>query len=127
LDKEQVIAVSVMIEKEVICLARYLVTCRSNPAAPLPKDPDEYSKLMEQVWAGFDDGMKKGIIKDIGLFLDGHWDGYAIVEGEGADILKGNITFFPYWLTDTREIISYEKARKISKALIEAQKEAAKK
>jgi len=107
-------------------LARYLVTCRSNPAAPWPKDPDEYSRFMEQVWAGFDDGIKKGVIKDIGFFFDG-WDGYAIIEGEGADILKGNIAFFPYWLTDTREIVSYEKAKEISKALVEAQKEAAKK
>jgi len=113
--------------KEVSCLARYLITCRSNPAAPWPKDPDEYSKFMEQLWAGFDDSIKKGIIKDIGFIVDGHWDGYAIVEGEGADILKGNVAFFPYWLTDTQEIVSYEKAKEISRAFIEAQKEATRK
>jgi len=82
---------------------------------------------MEQLWAGFDDSIKKGIIKDIGFVLDGHWDGYAIVEGEGPDILEGNVAFFPYWLTDTQEIVSYEKAKEISRALIEAQIEAAKK
>ena len=108
-------------------MARYLVTCRSNPEAPWPKDPEEYTKFMEQIWAGFDDGIRKGLIKDIGLFLDGHWDGYAIVEGEGADVLKGNIAFFPYWLTDTKEIVSIEKAKEISKTFAEAQIEAAKK
>ena len=109
------------------CVARYLITCRSNPAIPLPKDPDEYSKFMEQIWAGFDDYIKKGIIKDIGFFLDGHLDGYVIVEGEGADILQGNVTFFPYWLTETREIVSFEKTKKLSRELIKAQIEAAKK
>jgi len=108
-------------------MAKYLVTCRSNPAAPWPEDPEEYSKLMEQVWAGFDDAIEKGIIKDIGFILDGHWDGYAIVEGEGADVLQGNIGFFPYWLTNTQEIISYEKAKEMSRASIEAKREATKK
>jgi len=107
-------------------VARYLITCRSNPAAPLPTDPEEYSKFLERVWAGFDDFIKRGIIKDIGFFLDGHWDGYVIVEGEGADMLEGNVTFFPYWLTETREIVSYEKTKEISRALVKARMEATK-
>ena len=104
-------------------MGRYLITCRSNPSAPWPSDPDEYSKFIEQIWTGFEDFIKKGIIKDIGFFLDGQWDGYVIVEGEGADILSGNITFFPYWLTETREIISFEKAKEISRTLIKTQKD----
>ena len=107
-------------------MATYLITCRSNPATPLPTDTNEYSKVMEQVWVGFDEYIKKGIIKDIGFFLDGHWDGYVIVEGEGADILRGNVMFLPYWLTETREIVSYEKTKEMSRELVKARMETTK-
>ena len=107
-------------------MVKYIILCRSNPEAPWPSDPDEYSNFMEQIWAGFDDAIKKGIIKDIGFFLDGHWDGYVIVEGEGADIIKGNVPFFPYWTTETHEIVSFENVKNISRELIKAQIEAKK-
>jgi hypothetical protein len=102
-------------------VTRYLITCQSNPDAPWPTDPKEYKQFMEQVWAGFDDFIEKGIIKEIGFFLDGGWDGFVIVEGESVDILKGNAGFFPYWLTETREIVSLEKVKEISRELMHSQ------
>ena len=77
--------------KEGHIITRYLITCRSNPSAPWPTDPEEYKRFIRQALAGFDAFIEQGLIKDIGFFLDGQLDGYVIVEGDGLEILSGGI------------------------------------
>lgn len=52
-------------------MTRYLILWRRNPVAPWPRDPAEYSKLLEMSWAGIDGLLKKGEVKEFGWFLDG--------------------------------------------------------
>lgn len=107
-------------------MARFLIFWHRNPIAPWPTDLVEYSKLMEKMWAGIDGLMKKGEIKEFCFFLDGT-SGYLIGEGEGTDAFRGNSRFLPYFEMEVQEIIPYEKGKEISRALIKAQIEAAKK
>jgi hypothetical protein len=88
-----------------------LITCRSNPSAPWPTDPEEYRQIIQQALAGFDAYIEQGLIKDIGFFLDGQLDGYVIVEGDGVEILEGNHAFAPHWLTETREIVPFDQVK----------------
>jgi len=107
-------------------VARFLVLWRTNPVAPWPRDPVEYSKLVERMWAGIDDAIKKGTVKEHGSFLEGV-SGYSIGEGEATDVFKSVNMFLPYVLFEVHEIIPYEKSKEIQRALIKAQIEAAKK
>lgn len=86
-------------------MARYLIIWRSDPVALWPTDPVEYSKLTENSFAAMDDPAKKGLIKEMGSFLDGN-SGYVICEGEGVDIYRASGMFSPYWESEVHEIIS---------------------
>jgi len=107
-------------------MARYLILWRMNPLAPWPTDSSKTLELNEKMWAGIDDLIKKGKIKEFGSFLDGT-SGYAIGESEATDIFQGANRFMPYILCEVHEIIPYEKQKEIVRALCKAQIEAAKK
>ncbi len=106
-------------------MARYLVIWRQNPVAPWPTDPAEGLKLTESMWAGIDASMKKGQIKDYGAFLDGR-SGYAIGEGDPADVLRSVGMFMPFVISEVHEVVPYEKEkeawRDVYKAWIKARK-----
>jgi len=107
-------------------MARYLITWSSNPVAPWPTDPSEHLKLNETMWAGIDDLMKKGEVKEFGLFLDGK-SGYAIGEGDGATVFKDVSMFGAYYDLKVEEIIPFEKAKEIIRGLYKARMQAARK
>ena len=107
-------------------MARYLIMWRSNPVAPWPSDPLEYSEFIEKSFAAMDDLAEKGLITEMGSFLDGN-SGYAICEGEATDIYSASSMFMPYWESEVYEMISWEKTKEITRALMKAQIEAAKK
>jgi len=98
-------------------VARFLVLWRTNPVAPWPRDPVEYSKLVERMWAVIDDAIKKGTVKEHGSFLDGA-AGYSIGEGEAVDVFRSINMFLPYVLFEVHEIIPYEKSKEIQRALL---------
>jgi len=104
-------------------VARYLTLWRGNPVAPWPKDPVEYSKLLEKMWASIDDAFKKGTLKEFGFFLDGT-SGYTISEGEATDVFRSANMFQPYILFEVHEIIPYEKGKEITIELMKAMVEA---
>ena len=107
-------------------MARYLVLWHMNPVAPWPTDPSKYLEIQERMWAGIDALTKKGEIEDFSLFLDGI-SGFAIGKGESADVFRDVCMFQPYILCEVKEILSYEKSKEISRALLKAQIVAAKK
>jgi len=107
-------------------VARFLVLWRANLLAPWPTDPSKALELNEKIWAGIDDRVKKGTIKEHGHFPDG-LSGYVIAEGEATDVFRGAHTFMPYILFESHEIIPWEKEREIVRALLKAQIEATKK
>jgi len=107
-------------------VARFLILWRRSPTAPFPTDPVEYSKFMEKTWAAIDALIKKGVIKEMGSFLDGT-SGYAIGEGESIDTFRNVSMFVPYYESEVHEIIPYEKTKEIFRALMKGLITAAKK
>jgi len=107
-------------------VAKFLVLWRSNLMAPWPQDPREYLELTEKIWGGVDSLIKKGLVKEVGTFLDG-MTGYAIVEGGAAEVYNAIGMFIPYMLSEVHEIMPYEKGKEIDRARLKALVEAARK
>ena len=63
--------------------------------------------------------MKKGIMKDYGIFPDGG-SGFIIGEGETTNIYSAVNMFLPYVSCEVHEIISFEKQKEIQRALMAA-------
>jgi hypothetical protein len=84
--------------------------------APWPKDLAESAKLNEMMWAGIDNLLKKGEVKEFGWFLDGT-SGYAIGEGESTTVLRNVSMFMPYIECEIHEIIPHEKAKETLRTL----------
>ena len=91
--------------------------------APFPTDPSEAAKLNQMMFAGIDELMKKGEILDFGMFPDGT-TGYAISQGEAADIFRRTNMFQPYFLFEVHEIV--QKAKEIMKEIYKMRIEQAK-
>jgi hypothetical protein len=70
-------------------------------------------------WGFIDDLMKKGLVKDYGVFPDGG-SGFIIGEGEIINIYSAVNMFIPYVSCEVHEIISYEKQKEIQRALMAA-------
>ena len=100
-------------------MARFLVLWHSNPVAPWPTNPEEYLKLQERMFAGIDNLMHQGFVKEFGNFADGR-SGYTIGEGETADVFRAVNMFMPYIEFEVHEIISYEKGKEIIRAILKA-------
>lgn len=96
-----------------------MVLWRSNLMAPWPQEPGGYLELMEKIWAGVDSLIKKGLVKEVGTFLDG-MSGYTIVEGEAAEVYNAIGMFIPYTLCEVHEIMPYEKGKEIDRARLKA-------
>ena len=62
------------------------------------------------MWAGIDNLLKKGEIKEFGWFLDGK-SGYAIGEGESATVIKDVSMFTPFEEFEVQEIVPWEKGK----------------
>jgi hypothetical protein len=91
-------------------MARFLILWDRNPLAPWPKDLKETTKLLETLWAGIDNLMKKGEIKEFGWFLDGK-SGYAIGEGESTTVIRDVSMFMPFEEFKVQEIVPWEKGK----------------
>jgi len=106
-------------------MARFLAIWKQNSMAPFPTDPSEAAKLNLMMFAGIDDLMKKGEILDFGMFPDGT-TGYAISQGEAADVFRRVNMFQPYFLFEVHEIVPFEQAKAIMKEIYKIRIEQAK-
>jgi hypothetical protein len=79
-------------------------------------DPQKSRELNEILWAVLDDLMKKGLVKDYGIFPDGE-SGYLIAEGEAVSVYTSVNMFIPYVSCEVQEIIPFEKQKEIIRAL----------
>jgi hypothetical protein len=101
-------------------VARFLSLWRMNTAVPYPADPSKVLELNEKMFAAMDALIKQGRIKEFGFFPDAT-SGYVMSEGESTDVFRSANMFLPYILSETHEIISYEKGKEILFALLKAQ------
>ncbi len=104
-------------------MGKFLILWQMNMAAPWPTDPKGLLEFDEKLWAGMDNLMKTGLIKEIGTFLDTN-SGYAIGEGDSADIFKTIDSYTPFFTCEVQEIISFEKSTEIWREGLKAQIEA---
>ena len=107
-------------------MARYLALWHLNPFVQFPTDPSKLLELNEKMWAVMDDQIKKGMVKEFGVFQDGT-SGYLIAEGNATDVFTASNMFMPYIIGESHEIIPYEKQKEIIRALCKAQIAATKK
>ena len=96
-------------------MARFHVSWRINTAS-WPTDPQKSMELNEMLWSVLDDLMKKGLVKEYGIFPDGE-SGFLIAEGEVTDVYTGANMFIPYTSSEVHEIITLEKQKEIVRAL----------
>ena len=99
-------------------MARFLGIWHTNPVAPWPINPEEFSKLEEKMFAGIDSFMRQGLCKETGYFADK--GGYVIGEGETADIFRAVNMFTPWLEFEVHEMISYEKGKEIMREICKA-------
>ena len=106
-------------------MGRYMVLWRVNWDR-FPADPSKTLELNEQLWMVMDDLMKKGIVKDYGIFPEGE-SGFLIGEGDTTEIYKNVNMFIPYVFSEVHEIVPYEKQKEITRGRLKTQIAAMKK
>jgi hypothetical protein len=85
-----------------------------------PTDPKAALSLTETNMAAADDLVKAGIFKEHGTFNPG--EGYAIVElPSHEEAYKLAQRFWPGIISDTREIVSWEKTQEITLSILKEQ------
>lgn len=99
-------------------MAKYFTKWKLNPTAPWPKDPGEYAKIVEGLWAGIEMMMKRGEMLDWGAHINTN-EGYAIMEGDAQSIMKGTMMFYPWVLMEPRVVLTLEETRKNTRELWE--------
>jgi len=122
-------AISIKIKimaKEVKDMAKYLNLWRHSPTAPWPTDPVEAAKVLEMLFAGVENLIKTGEVKEFGYFLDGT-SGYIIMEGESKDMFRCSVSFSTFIEFELQEIVPYETGKEIARGVLKAQAEAVKK
>ncbi|MCJ7770549.1 hypothetical protein MUP37_03110 [Candidatus Bathyarchaeota archaeon] len=99
-------------------MARFLVSWHLNTAS-WPMDLQKSLEMNETLWAVMDDLMKKGLVKDYGVFPDGE-SGYLVAEGQATDVFMSVNMFIPYVSCEVHEIIPFEKQKEIVRTLLSA-------
>jgi len=99
---------------------------RVNLAASWPVDPAQALEMNEMMWKVLDGLLKKGELEEFGFFPDGY-TGYVIAKGEAVDVFRNASMFFPFIITETHDIIPFEKGKEIVRAVVKAQIAAMKK
>jgi hypothetical protein len=108
---------------EVKEMAKFLNTWHMNPVGPWPTDPAETAKLSEMLFAMLDKALKEGELLEFGYFPNGT-SGYAIVSGaEGKDMFRRAFSFYPWIVSEVREMIPYETGKEIMRAVMKAEVE----
>lgn len=94
-------------------MVRFFAIWRVNPTSEWPTDPSKQLELFEMFWASMDQQIKKGELEEWGAFPDATF-GYAIFKGEAADAHKMSLVFYPFFVNEVHEIISFEKMKEES-------------
>jgi hypothetical protein len=102
-------------------MSRYLILYKVNPATQ-PADPKEALKQTETNMAAADKLHDASVFKEHGTFNAG--EGYIIAEFPSREeAYKLGQRFWPGIITDTREIISWEKTKEIVLSTLKEQAE----
>ena len=93
-------------------MERYLMLLQPRPEA-MPADPTEHIKMHKMWLATVDHFIEKGVIEEIGFFLETSekYMGYAICKGTADDIVEFTWSFLPGTVIRVHEITSYSKGK----------------
>ena len=104
-------------------MPKYLYLWRLN-FSQVRLDSVEMGKLQERLFAVIEENLKKGGLKDWGMYLDGV-HGFAIRECEGTELMTGIMSFAPYIeVLAVHEVLILDKARKIYAGVVQSRMEA---
>ncbi len=103
-------------------MAKFLGIWRINGTA-LPADPAKQVQGIEMILGQVATALKEGQIEDFGFFPNG-FSGFAIMNGEAADVFGGAISFFPWIEFEVNEMIPFEKGKEITNQVIKYQMDA---
>jgi hypothetical protein len=101
-------------------MAKFLNTWRMNPMVPMSPGPAEQAQATEMLFAMLDNAVQSGQLLEFGFFADGT-SGYAISAGETADIFRSTVGFYPWIVSEVREMIPYETGKEIMRGVLKAQ------
>ncbi len=87
-------------------MAKYLIKWKVNPPM-LPDSPEERKKLMQSMNELIKLGVKSGEIMDWGEYCDGS-GGYALCEGNEADLYASLIKWRPYCDFDAKPVLTID-------------------
>jgi hypothetical protein len=104
-------------------MAKYMMLWRGNSAAQWPLDPAAATQLFDKMLAGVDEGLKSGLILELGFFPD-VLSGYAIISGEAKDVFMTAFADHPWIEHEVHEIIDYERGKGIVRQVMKAKAEA---
>ena len=107
-------------------MGRFLLLWRVNWDRWPVQDLSKHLEMNEKLWKVMDDLMKKGIVKDYGIFPEGE-SGFLIGEGDAITVFKNASMFVPYVSSEVHEIIPFEKQKEITRGILQAQIAAMKK
>jgi uncharacterized protein YciI len=97
-------------------LPKYLILYKVNPGTQ-PADPKEALKQTEMNLAAADELHKAAVFKEQGAFNPG--EGYIIAEFPSKEeAVKLAQRFWPEIITDTREVVSWEKTKEITLSIL---------
>jgi hypothetical protein len=85
-------------------------------------DPAVLTQLFDKMFATVDEGLKSGLILELGFFPDA-LSGYAIMSGEAKDVFMAAFADYPWIEHEVHEIIDYETGKAIARQVLKAQAE----
>ena len=96
-------------------MSRYLVSWEAN-SSRWPTDQKEIASMVEQFTGMTKQNLKEGKMTSFGEFVGGG-KGYAIVEGNAADVYKDLMKAFPYFTFEVKEVITVEEVAEAFKSM----------
>ena len=97
-------------------MAKYLILWESDMSR-MPADPNERGALIGKQMEMTKKALDEGQITDWGIFAGGG-AGYAIGEGETADMFRGAMQFTPYVKFKAMTVLTIDEAAEVMKSMM---------
>ena len=97
-------------------MAKYLILWESDMSR-IPTDPNQRGELIGKQMEMTKKALEEGQITDWGIFA-GAGAGYAIGEGETADMFSGAMQFSPYVKFKAMTVLSIDEVAEVMKSMM---------
>ena len=98
-------------------MAKYILMWQMD-TSKFPADPKEAIAMNMKMLETCKQILKEGVGRDWGCFLGGN-NGYAIGEGDAADMAKATWQFTPYVRFEVQQVLSVDEVIDINKSMMQ--------